>query len=206
LRAGAATALLAAGALSCLSKPALVPQLFTLDPPSPERAASPPGRGRAVMVRRVTVAAPFAGRELVYRTGAHRLERDPYATLVAPPAELLADAVREHLGQAGFVREAGDPSESPALPMDVDLRELSGDFIQPERPAAVFVVAFEVRPAGAVSPIFRKVYARRSALFHRTAEAVVTAWNAELADVLGELERDLDSALPRSAPLGPSAQ
>ena len=205
MRPGAVTALVAAGALSCLSRPALVPQLFTLDPPM-ERATSPSGRGRAVVVRRVIVAAPFEGRELVYRTGAHRLERDPYATLVAAPAALLADAVRERLGQARFVREAGDPSESPALPMDVDLRELSGDFIHPEQPAAVIIVAFEVSPAGAVSPIFRKVYARRSVLSHRTADAVVTAWNAELADVLDELERDLDAALPRSAPPGPSAR
>jgi hypothetical protein len=81
--------------------------------------------------------------------------------------------------------------------MDVDLRELSGDFVHPEQPAAVIVVAFEVCPPGAVSPIFRKVYARRSALSHRTADAVVAEWNAELADVLGELERDLDAALPR---------
>ena len=204
MRPGAVTALVAAGALSCLSRPALVPQLFTLDPPT-ERAASPSGRGRAVAVRRVTVAAPFEGRELVYRTGAHRLERDPYATLVATPGALLGDAVREHLGRAGFAREVADPSEAPALPMDVDLRELSGDFTHPEQPAAVIIVAFEVCPAGAVSPIFRKVYARRSALSHRTADAVVTAWNAELADVLGELERDLDAALPRSAPLGPSS-
>ncbi len=207
MRRGAVTALVAAGALSCLSRQALVPQLFTLDPPT-ERAASPAGRGRAVVVRRVTVAAPFEGRELVYRTGAYRFERDPYATLVAPPAALLADAVREHLGQAGFVRGAADPNEAPApaLPMDVELRELSGDFVHPERPAAVIVVAFEVRPAGDASPIFRKVYTRRTVLSRRTADAVVTAWNAELADVLGELERDLDAALWRSAPLGPSAQ
>jgi uncharacterized lipoprotein YmbA len=207
LRRGALTAFVTAGALSCLSRPALVPQLYTLDPPL-ERASSSAGRGRAVVVRRVTVAAPFEGRELVYRTGPHRLERDPYATLVATPAALLADAVRERLGLAGFVGEAADPSgaPAPALPMDVDLRELSGDFVHPDQPAAVIVVAFEVRPAAATAPLFRKVYARRSALPHRTADAVVTAWNAELADVLGELERDLDAALARSAPLGPSTQ
>jgi len=207
LRPGAVTALVAAGALSCLSRPALVPQLFTLESP-PERAGSPAGRGRAVAVRRVTVAAPFEGRELVYRTGAYRLERDPYASLVAAPAALLADAVRAHLRQAGFVREAADSSEAPApaLPMDVDLRELSGDFVHPEQPAAVIVVAFEVSSAGGASPLFRKVYARRTILSHRTADAVVTAWNAELADVLAELERDLDAALRRSAPRGSSAQ
>ncbi len=40
---GAVTALVAAAAVSCLSRPALVPQLFTIEPP-PERAAAPAGR------------------------------------------------------------------------------------------------------------------------------------------------------------------
>jgi hypothetical protein len=38
---------------------------------------------------------------------------------------------------------------------------------------------------------------RRSVLPHRTADAVVTAWNEALADLLSELERDLDAALTR---------
>jgi hypothetical protein len=200
-------AAIVAGALSCLSRPALVPQLFSLDPP-PLRADSPAGHRRAVVVRRVTVAAPYEGRELVYRTGAHRFERDPYAALVATPAALLGDAVRAQLGQAGFGPDSSDPREAPAppLPMDVDLRELSGDFVNPEQPAAVLAVAFEVAPANAGTSVFRKVYARRAILSQRTAEAVVAAWNAELADVLGELGRDLEAALRHSAPLGPSAQ
>lgn len=200
----AVTVLFAAGALSCLSRPTLVPQLFTLDPPT-KRVASA-GPGRPVVVRRVTVAAPFDGRELVYRTGAYRLERDPYATLVASPAALLAEAVRKQLDQAGFVHGAADRSEAPplALPMDVDLRELSGDFVHPDQPAAVIVVSFEVRPVRTGSATFQKVYARRTILPHRTADAVVTAWNAQLADVLSELERDLGAALSR--PSGASPQ
>jgi uncharacterized lipoprotein YmbA len=200
-------ALVAAGAVSCLSRPVLVPQLFTIDPPP--RIASPAGRGYAVEVRRVDVAAPFDGRELVYRTSRYGLERDPYASLAAPPAGLLADAVREHLGQAGFVREAGQGSDAhaPGLVMDVDVRELSGDFVHPEGPAAVLVVAFEVSAPGAASLLFRKVYPRRIALPHRTADAVVTGWNEGLADVLGELERDLDAALFGGAsPLRPSGR
>lgn len=204
MRRGAVTALVAASALSCLSRPALVTQLFTIDPP-PERAAAPAGRGRAVAVRRVSVAAPFDGRELVYRTGAYRLERDPYAILAAPPAALLAEAIRRHLSQAGFVHEAGAASEAQGndLLMDVDVRELSGDFVHPEQPAGVIVVAFEISPAGAPAPLFRKAYARRMVLRHRTADAVVTAWNQGLAEMLLELERDLDAALSRRPPPAP---
>jgi uncharacterized lipoprotein YmbA len=173
-----------------------VPQLFTIEPQQ-ERAASPADRGRAIAVRRVRVAAPFDGRELVYRTGPYRLERDPYAMLAASPAALLAEAVRRHLGQAGFAHGAGEASQAngPDLLMDVDVRELSGDFVHPERPEGVIVIAFEVFPAGAPSPLFQKVYARRIAIGQRTADAVVAAWNQGLAEMLRELEGDLEAAL-----------
>jgi uncharacterized lipoprotein YmbA len=205
VRREAVTALVVASALACLSRPAFVPQLFTIEPP-PEQAASPAGRSGAVAVRRVRVAAPFDGRELVYRIGPYRLERDPYAMLAASPAALLAEALRSHLRQARLVREDGEAGagRGPALLLDVDVRELSGDFVHPERPEGVIVVAFEVFQAGTSSPLFRKVYARRTVLGHRTADAVVAAWNQGLAEMLRELERDLDAALSgRSAPNPP---
>ena len=201
MRREAVTALVVASALSCLSRPAFVPQLFTIEPP-PEHA-SPAGRRGAVAVRRVRVAAPFDGRELVYRTGPYRLERDPYATLAASPAALLAEALRSHLGQARSAREEGEAGDrsGPDLLLDVDVRELSGDFVHPERPEGVIVALFEVFPAGATSPLFRKVYERRTVLSHRSADAVVTAWNQGLAEMLAELEHDLDAALAgRAAP------
>jgi cholesterol transport system auxiliary component len=202
VRRGVVTALVVASTASCLSRPALVPQLFTIDPP-PERVAPPSGHGCAVVVRRVSVAPPFDGRELVYRTGPHQLERDPYASLAAPPAGLLGDAVRAYFAETGFIRKAGEAGDAgaPELVMDVEVRELSGDFARPEQPAAVIAVVFEVALAGAARPRFRKLYVRRSVLTHRTADAVVTGWNGGLADLLGELERDLDSALACAVPI-----
>jgi uncharacterized lipoprotein YmbA len=202
LRRGALTALVVASTVSCLSRPALVPHLFTIDPPQ-ERVASSTDPGCAVVVRRVSVAPPFDGRELVYRTGPHQVERDPYASLAASPAAFIADAVREYLGEAGFSRKAGEAREPrpPEVVMDVEVRELSGDFVRPEQPAAVIAIAVEVSAAGAAAPLFRKAYVRRSVLPHRTADAVVTAWNDGLADLLRELGRDLEAALSsRSAP------
>jgi len=203
------TALIAAAALSCLSKPALVPQLFTIDatasergPTGSARGASPTPGGPTVAVRRVSVAAPFDGRELVYRTGAHRLERDPYAILAASPASLLTDAIRGHLGRAGYGFEAAEASGAhPELLMDVYVRELSGDFVHPEEPAGVIAAAFEISEPGVSSPLLRKEYTRRIVLPHRTADAVVTAWNQGLAEMLGELDRDLDAALLAAARL-----
>jgi uncharacterized lipoprotein YmbA len=199
VRRGASAALVAAWTLSCFSRPTLVPQLFTIDPPL-ERPAAPAARRRTLALRRVNVAAPFDGRELVYRTGPYRLERDPYAVLAAPPAALLTEAIRSDL--TGSIDDAGAArgAHGPDLLLDVDVGELSGDFVRPEQPAAVLVVTFEVSSPGAASPLFRKVYARRAALTARTAEAVVTAWNEALAQSLRDLERDLDAALSRPSP------
>jgi uncharacterized lipoprotein YmbA len=184
----------------------LVPQLFTINPP-PESAVPFAARGRTIAVRRVSVAAPFDGRELVYRTGPYRLERDPYAILAAPPAALLTEAIRSHLPQPDSVDWAAQVREAhgPDLQLDVDVGELSGDFTHPEQAAGVIVVTFRVSSANAASPFFRKVYTRRVVLSKRTAEAVVTAWNEALAEVLGELERDLAVALSgRPIPLRPA--
>jgi uncharacterized lipoprotein YmbA len=184
-------------ATSCLSRPALVPQLFTINPPA-ERAAVP-DRVRAIALRQVSVAPPFDGVELVYRIGPYRLERDPYASLAAPPATLLAEAIRTELARARFARENGaGEARPPGLLLDVEVRELSGDFIRRDQPAGVLVIGFVVSP-DAGPPLFRKVYARRMALSHRTADAVVTAWNQELAEMMRELERDLEASLLRQA-------
>jgi hypothetical protein len=177
----------------------LVPQLFTIDPP-PTSA-----RPRTIVVRKVSVAPPFDGRELVYRTGPHRLERDPYAVLAAPPADLLAEAIRGHFSEPG----PADEAHRPELLLDVDVAELSGDFVNPDRPASVLIVTFRASWAGAGSPVvYRKVCTRRIAIARRTAEAVVTAWNEGLADVLLELERGLDTAPPpgRPTPAPPPAE
>jgi hypothetical protein len=153
----------------------------------------------------VNVAAPFDGQELVYRSGPYRLERDPYASLVAPPAALLAAVIRERLLRAGFVRKEGEAGDErmPDLLMDVEVRELSGDFVNPEEPVGVVVIGFEVSAAGSRPPLFRKLYVRRTPLPHRTADAVVTALNQGLGDMMGELERDLEAALARAVSRGP---
>ncbi len=198
MRSGAPPILVVAFALSCLSRPALVPQLFTIDPP-PRLSVPRAARARPIVITRVSVAPPFDGRELVYRTGPHRLERDPYAVLAAPPADLLAEAIRNYFSGPGSVDEAAQAVEArgPEVRLDVDVAEISGDFANPEQPAGVLVFAFRVSRANAGSPVvYRKVYTRRIAIASRTAEAVVTAWNEGLADVLRELERGLDAAPP----------
>lgn len=197
-----ACALAAAG---CLAKPALVAHAYSIDPPPPRQAPRSP-LARVVALRRVEVVPQFDGKSLLYRTGDHELERDPYASFAAPPGEMLTAAIREYLRNASFVRDVVEPGDDlPAdLVVEVYASELSGDFRRRDDAAGVLRLEFRVLPArgGPEAPLLRKEYSRRDAIPRRTADALVAAWNRGLSEVmqefLGDLERTL-AAVPPSA-------
>ena len=153
-------------------------------------------------LRSFEVAPTYAGSELVYRVGEHSIERDPYASLAAPPARLLTAAVRAYLRDSDYIRDVVAPGEG--LPVDADLEpgllELSGDFTNPAEPAAVMALRIRVltRPAGgAEREILLKAYTRRIPLSQRTAAAVVAAWNRALGEIM--------AGIPVGPETGPAA-
>jgi ABC-type uncharacterized transport system auxiliary subunit len=197
---GRAFALAAAAlaSVACPSKLAMTPQTFTLDPPSP-RAVPAPGATRLLALRPVEVAPTYAGIELVYRTGDHTVDRDPYASFAAPPGWLVTSAIRVYLRDADFVRDVVAPGEG--LPVDAQIEpallELFGDFTKPDAPAAVMAIHFRVlAPATPDREILLKTYTARRPISRRTAEAVVAAWNEDLGEIMAEFLGDLKSALP----------
>jgi ABC-type uncharacterized transport system auxiliary subunit len=155
-----------------------------------------------VSLRRVEVVPTYAGSELVYRVSEHGIERDPYASLAAPPAWILTSAIRGYLLDTDFIRDVVAPGEGVAIDAEIEpaLTELFGDFSNPAEPVAVLSLHFRVlAPAsGASAPreILLKAYTRRIPLSQRTAAAVVAAWNRALGEVMGELLADLKAVLP----------
>jgi uncharacterized lipoprotein YmbA len=201
----AALAVAVASLSACLSRPPLVPQTFSIDPP-PVRLTPPSAGARVISLKRVEVAAQFDRKELLYRTGDHRLERDPYASFAAPPGDMITEAIRGYLRNARFVRDVVSPgSELPAdLLIEVYVSDLSGDFARPDDVAAVMTLQLQVSPAAASGqppqPLLRKEYSRRIRLSRRTADAVVTAWNQGLADIMKDFVGDLEVAVARASP------
>ena len=204
LPARAARALVLAAALltcACASKLARTPETFTIDPPAP-RPVPAAAANRIVSLRSFEVAPTYAGSELVYRVGEHAIERDPYASLAAPPSRLLTAAMRGYLRDCDYIRDVVAPGEG--LPVDADLEpvllELSGDFSNPAEPVAVLALRIRVltRPAGAAPEreILLKAYSRRIPLSQRTAAAVVAAWNRALGEIMAEFLADLKPVLP----------
>ncbi len=200
-RPGALVLAAALAATACASKLPRTPQTFTIDPPAP-RATAPATATRVVSLRRAEAAPTYAGSELVYRVGAHGIERDPYASLAAPPAWILTSAIRGYLNDAAFVRDVVVPGEGVSVDAAIEpaIVELAGDFTNPAEPAAVLTLHFRVlaQASGAVVPgeILLKTYTRRVPLSRATAAAVVAAWNQALGEIMGEFLPDLKAALP----------
>jgi ABC-type uncharacterized transport system auxiliary subunit len=204
--ARAARGLVFAAALltcACASRLARTPETFTIDPPAP-RPVPAAAANRIVSLRSFEVAPTYAGSDLVYRVGEHGIERDPYASLAAPPARVLTSAIRGYLRDSDFIRDVVAPGEG--LPVDADiepaLTELDGDFSNPAEAVAILTLRFRVlnRPAGAAPEreILLKAYTRRVPLSRSTAAAVVAAWNKALAEIMAEFLADLKPVLPPS--------
>jgi ABC-type uncharacterized transport system auxiliary subunit len=201
---GVAPGLVLAAALlssACASKLARAPQTFTIDPPPP-RAAVPAGATLVLSLRGVEVAPTYAGAPLVYRVGEHGIERDPYASLAAPPSLILTAAIRGYLKDSPVVRDVIAPGEG--LPVDAVVEpaatELAGDFSNTAEPAAVLTLQFRVLapPVGAAAPreVLLKTYTRRVGLSQRTAAAVVAAWNKALGEIMADFLADLKATRP----------
>jgi cholesterol transport system auxiliary component len=187
--------------VACASKLPRAPEAFTLDPPAP-RTVPPPGATRVLSLRPAEVAPAYAGGNLVYRVGAHAIERDPYASFAAPPAWLLTSAIRGYLRDADYVRDVVVPGEGVPVDAEIEpaLTEIAGDFTDASQPTAVMVVHFRVLvPGPTTAPgreILLKTYTGRRAISERTAAAVVAAWNEALAEIMAQFLADLKSALP----------
>ncbi len=188
-------------ACACASKLPRTPQTFTIDQPAP-RPAPAATATRVVSLRRVETAPTYAGSEFVYRVSEYGIERDPYASLAAPPAEILTSAIRGYLRDADFIRDVVAAGEGMRIEAAIEpaLTELYGDFSNPAEPAAVLSLHFRVlAPASgtaAAREILLKTYTRRIPLSQRTAAAVVAAWNRALGEIMGDFLPDLKAVLP----------
>ncbi len=188
-------------ATACVSKPALVSQSFSIDPPAP-RASIPPS-GIVVALARVEVAPPYSGQRLVYEVGEHEFEVDPYAKFIAPPSWLLTVAIGGYLANADFVRDvtvSGRGGRPDAI-VEVYVSRLAGEFL-PVSSSAVLAVRIRVVPEGAGgrrgSEVLLKAYSKTIPVPRATAADIIHGWNQGLAEIMEEFESDLRAALAAS--------
>ena len=177
----------------CLSRPALKTETFSFDVPA---LAGTNVAGAPVLgIQKITVAAPFAGRSLVYRTSEFAYEKDPYAEFLDFPEKELAVAIRAELGRQGDFSAvvSADSELKPDLMMEININQLFGDFREAKNARAILRVQFLFYQATngiAGGKNFQKEYSRDLRLEQPTAAALMAGWNRGLDEIIGEFLND----------------
>lgn len=178
----------------------------SLSRPPPERSTYDFGATRegaplaqakpvTVRVRPFRAAAPYDGREFLYRTRDGQLVADFYNAFPAGPGELVTNAATQWLRSAGVfvaVLEPGVTVDAPYA-LEGSVVALYGDLADPRSPAAVLEVqVYLVRttPAGRELAFDRR-FAERVAVAEATPQALAQGYSRALARVLARLEREL---------------
>jgi cholesterol transport system auxiliary component len=186
----------ALGLAACsIGKPIPQPNTYVVQPPVPESVPSVASRPESLRIGNVRVAAAYAGNGLVYRMDDVRLVSDPYNRFIAEPGAILGDQMAAWLGRAGPFRTVTDPeSTRPAhYVLEASVTELYGDFRPGRVPAAVLAVQFALIDQTGARPkaVLERAIARRVDLPQASPDALVRGYGDALAEILGELSRDL---------------
>jgi cholesterol transport system auxiliary component len=186
----------ALGLAACsIGKPIPQPNTYVVQPPVPESVPSVASRPESLRIGNVRVAAAYAGNGLVYRMDDVRLVSDPYNRFIAEPGAILGDQMAAWLGRAGPFRTVTDPESTRRAHyvLEASVTELYGDFRPGRVPAAVLAVQFALIDQTGARPkaVLERAIARRVDLPQASPDALVRGYGDALAEILGELSRDL---------------
>jgi ABC-type uncharacterized transport system auxiliary subunit len=190
------TVLAAAAALAAcgLSRPPVERQTYLL---TPTRAAPavPASKPVAVKVRPMRAAPLYERKELVYRVDGERVVSDFYNEFAESPESMLTSAVIAWLKDArvfSSVVEPGVPVDAPYA-LDGSIVALYGDLRDPAKPAAEAAVQFYLVKQRGSGPelVYDRVLRSRVDVASGGAQALAAGYNQALAQILGQLERDL---------------
>lgn len=188
------------GGCGALTRPAPARQTYLLEPPLPPAAATP--RPGSVRVSRVEVAAPYRGREFVYRIDPLRYETDYYDQFLVAPTAMFTEQTSRAL-EAARVFERVVPSGSGG-DSDVTLEGFVSALYADSRDGNPVAAELAIRyylasEAGGVTPTWSREYRRHVDLAAHTPAGYAAALNQAFGEILADLARDLATA-PLPAP------
>ena len=193
--------LLAAGIFAgCASDPRWKRQAFafssTADPPSTN------AQTHIVALRRVSISPLFQSRSFTYRKAENTYEQDPYAGFLVPPERALAERIRAWMRASGVFGRVVEPGSglTPTLVAEVSVKELYGDFRQASRPVGtmeIHFICYEVKDGDPGRIVLDRVCAHQTPLARKTPGALMAAWDADLREILEEINSEYSKANSR---------
>jgi ABC-type uncharacterized transport system auxiliary subunit len=192
----AVIAILAVGGLAAcsLTRPGVERVTFDL---SPARGTPAVGVQKpvALKLRAFRTAAPYDGREFLYRTADGELVADFYHGFAAGPGELVTAATADWLRASGLFRAVLEPGVSVDAPyaLEGSVLALYGDVGDPQHPAAVMqlqVYVIHAAPAARELVLDRR-FAERVPIADATPQALAKGFDEALGRILTRVEREL---------------
>ena len=173
-----------------------IPQATTYVIELPAATPAAARRPETLRMANVRVVAAFAGDALVYRMDEVRYTADPYNAFIAEPALMLGNRMAQWLDRAGPFQSVVQPESVRGAPyiLEATVSELYGDFRPGQAPAAVVTVQFALLDlTGARSKVvLERTIGRRVAVQEVSPDALVRGYGTALAEILAELQKDLE--------------
>jgi cholesterol transport system auxiliary component len=181
---------------SALQRESPVRQTFLLDPPAPPQVAR--SQPSTLRVERIDVAAPFRGRNFVYRTGELNYETDFYVEFLVPPATMLAEQTARGLARAKAFSQVSGPGSGMDAQWVLDgfATSIYADYRDKTKPAAELDISYYLTSATgtAQTPSWSREYRERVPMREASTQAYAEALNQAFGAILAQLSRDLASA------------
>lgn len=161
------------------------------------RPAGPPAPriGTSLVVRPFRASPRLDGAKFVYRVGDEQYASDFYHVFWTAPESLVGDQTGRWLAASGLVDSVFDTRSvvPPALMLEGGVVDLFADQRASGPPVAVMTLSFALVDVQQALPavVFHEQYHAEVPAADDSAEALVTAWNAALRELLARFEADL---------------
>ena len=184
--------------VGCASHPRWKRQVFAFSLPADPPATN--AQTNTVALSRVSISPLFQNRSFTYRKAENTYELDPYAGFLVPPGRALADAIRAWMRAGGVFGRVVEPGSGlrPTLVAEVSVNELYGDLRQASRPVGtmqIHFICYEVKDGDPGRIVLDRVCAHETPLARKTPNALMAAWDADLREIMGEINSEYSKAI-----------
>jgi cholesterol transport system auxiliary component len=148
-------------------------------------------------VQSFNVDTAFSNRSLVYRKNQSEYEQDFYNQFLIRPEDMVTEKTRSWLSESGLFELVLEPSShiDASHVLEGNIIALYGDFRDKSSPKATIKIRFFLIKLSDKSVVFAKTYETTSESNERTAKSLVEAFDNCLANILSDLEEDLQEQL-----------